>query len=380
MIAHRGVELYCRRCGGRRFEPRPAPDLVCECGAGLYRRDGEPPRPSTHWLQIARSFVTLRGVFFFATVAVLGALPIGLAQRIAAVLVYLAAIKMAMRAMKVTRNEPIQFPEVSADELFDFGTLIPAAVFVVVFTWAPPILLAFGASGALDFTPETRDTREAPAFVAPDDLPDAARFGADVEDLRGLGVDTRFAADEAADLPPIPDELEDGGGSPWSLVAIIVGLLLLAWAPMALVLYLRTGTTFGFFHVPGGIGALRADPVGYLALAALVLPTMGVRFVADLMQAALPFVLAPPIVAGKAAAIILGWGIAGLYVRQHARSYDMPVDEDDWVLFTRFPQEAPVPVASARPTAIDLDEPPLVRGAALDSGDDLPVIAGKLVP
>lgn len=386
----RTVELFCRRCKSRRFEPRPSPDLACECGAGLFRRNGEPPRPATHWLQIAQSFFTLRGALFFGTVAIMGALPVGLAQRLAAVLVYLAAIKMATRAMKVTRSEPIQFPEVSADELFDFSALIPAVVFVVIFTWAPPILLAFGVSGALDFTPEAR---EPPAMVASGfdvDGPGAAGFepsevedgpfGTRVEVYRG-STDGAHLADDVDDKRLAHKDIEDRGGiGLWSAAALVLGLLLLAWAPMALVLYLRTGTTFGFFHVPGGVAALRADPRGYLVLAALVLPTLGARFIADVLQGALPFVLAPPLVAGKAAAILLGWGVAGLYVRQHARAYDMPIDDDDWVLFTRFPQPAPAPAAPARPAAIELDGPPVVRGAPVDDGDDLPVIAGRLEP
>ncbi len=380
MISGRPVELYCRRCNARRFEPKPAPDLACECGSGLYRRSGEPPRPSTHWAQILRSFATLHGALFFATVAVVGALPIGLAQRLAAVLVYVAAIKMAMRAMKVTRAEPIQFPEVSADELFDFGALIPAAVFVVLFTWGPPILLAFGLSGTLDLSPESR---ERPVFVehgAVDDLPGATEIEFPDHGAGGFDGDVKLTGFGEPDGAPAFAEPESGGAGAGPVIALIVGILLLAWAPMALVLYLRTGTTFGFFHVPGGIAALRADPAGYLALAALVLPTLGARFIADLVQAALPFVLAPPVVAAKAAAIILSWGVAGLYVRQHARAYDMPIDDDDWVLFTRFPQAAPVPAVAARPAAIELDGPPMIRGAAIDDADDLPVIAGKLEP
>lgn len=372
MANGRGIELHCRKCGAHLWLSRVAPDQSCDCGAGLFRRQGDPPRPATHWRQIVNSFFTLRGVLFFAGVAVFGSLPVGLAQRIAAVLVYLAAMKLATRAMKVTRAEPVQFPEVSAEELFDFAALVPAAVFVLLFNWLPPILMAFGASGVLDLAPEVRDEPavvEVPAADDPDDDEGFAALPSPPDPVSDPATDPAWAAGGEAD---------EGGGVA-GLVAIAIGLLLLAWAPMALVLYLRTGTTFGYFHVPEGINMLRADPRGYLVLAALVLPTLGVRFIADLMQAALPFFLAPPIVVVKAAAIILGWGLAGLYVRQHARTFDMPIDDDDWVLHTRLPPPAaPAPDSPrARPAAIDLDGPPVVQGTALPI-DDLPVIGGKL--
>ena len=125
---------------------------------------------------------------------------------------------------------------------------------------------------------------------------------------------------------------------PWNaerLGALVLGLLTLLWAPMALVLFLGTGSTLGMFLVPQGARIIAADLRGYVQLTTIVLAALAVRYGVEHSVAVVPFYLRVPLFALKAVALLLAWGCAGLYIRSIARQLDVPCDDDDWVPASR---------------------------------------------
>ena len=125
-----------------------------------------------------------------------------------------------------------------------------------------------------------------------------------------------------------------------SLALLALAALLLLWAPMALVMYLRTGATVGLVWLPGGLQLIARDPIGYALLLVLVGSSLIVQIGANLALAALPFFVEFPVHVVKGIAVLGGWGLCGLYIRGHARTLDFPCDDDDWVAH---PWAAPPP-------------------------------------
>ncbi|HZP12639.1 MAG TPA: hypothetical protein VFB36_09480, partial [Nevskiaceae bacterium] len=113
------------------------------------------------------------------------------------------------------------------------------------------------------------------------------------------------------------------------IIAIILGALLFLWAPMAIVLYLRTSSTLAMVWVPAGVQTMLRDPLGYFVLCAFVLPALVLRFLVDAYTTT-SFIASPPWLFVKGAVVLLAWALCGLYVRSHARAFDLPVDDDDW--------------------------------------------------
>jgi hypothetical protein len=328
------VIIGCRRCGYLDdVEQAPAPGATCQtCGTGLFRKKTGTPRPSTHAGALLSSIFSGRGVAFLVVFAVIAGFAAfsGRLLILTSVLLFLAATKLAVKAMLVEKGR-IEFPEVSPEELFDVGALLPIAIYVIVFVWGPPLLgLTLVASG------------EVPAVVA---------------------------------------------GS--------VALVLFLYSPMALVLHLRTKSSWGFFAVFPGIRLIARSPRAYLSLIGLVGSAMIARYAIDAASAvsfsSLSLLLFVALHAAKAVAVLMAFGLCGLYIRDQARVLDFPCDDDDWVPLAKpeeivhgFPASARHGSATERtmgdrprghhaPIALGADDTdvPVVQGQMLDEGKRL---------
>lgn len=340
------AEIYCKRCLhyeelGRALR---SDDKCPACGSGVQRRLRR-PGPLSHAGKVLGAIFSLRGIFFLIGFAILDSLPAfsGVIAVAAALMLFLGSLKLATKAMKVTAAGGIEFPEVSAEELFDRTALIPSIAFVLFFVWGPPLLVAYAASGVVSFDPKALLDKPPPPkkHDAADDETDKAMTDA-MAQMKSLGLELppdamKEIQAKHAPAPPAPPPHLDAP----RVVAGAFGIFLFVWAPMALVLFLRTSSTLAMFFVPAGIRTMLNDPGGYFVLCLMVLPALGVRVGADIVSSILPFFASPPILLVKGIVVLFSWGLCGLYVRQHARAFDLPVDEDDWV-----PHTAPVKAAS----------------------------------
>ena len=373
------AEIYCKRCLHHEELGRPLRvDEACpNCGAGVHRRKGKAPRPSSHIGAVLRAIFSLRGVFFLIGFSLIGMVPIGALAWASIIMLFLGSLKLAIKSMN-TAGGKVEFPEVSPEELLDKSALIPALAFVFAFVWAPPILLAYTASGAFTLSPTKADFQETHDLGPP-----AASALTTSTSTSSKGAKRRAAIPEMADLPGgipgmnadgtidpqmmkaleqagiSPDVIaqaqkEGGGVDPKALTkaledtpapaphlrvkaeldasrifTALFGLFLFFWAPMALILYLRTSSTVAMFHVVAGARTIWNDVGGYVVLCMLVLPALAMRFLIDLYSST-SIISSPPLLFLKGVVVLLSWALCGLYVRQHARAFDMPVDDDDW--------------------------------------------------
>jgi hypothetical protein len=405
------VEIWCKTCGHYDEDiGRPiASDEKCpQCDAGVHRRVGRRIEPFRHFDELFRAIFSLNGIIFLAVFALFGSLPIGIAQRIAIVLLTLASLKFAVHAMQVTRDKGVTFPELSLDDLFDLRALLPSILFTILFVWVPPFLVLVGLGLTVyemssplptaDMGMEVMDEELAKmeqaqweamqqqwlddgSYGAPPPPPKDPALAAALEET---GYDEATDDGEEEQLQRHAGEVEpqaSGGVSLGGVGLMALALLLLLWAPMALVVYLRSGSTFGLFWLPAGIGIGRRDPRGYASLAVLVIGSIGAQVAANALIGALPFFIAPPIVAAKAVVVLLTWGLCGLYIRSNARLLNFPVDEDDWepnvsmtvtmsqggVVHAESDSANPgfiLTTPSPAPQELD-DEPPLLTGTVL---------------
>ena len=372
------MEIYCRTCGHHEDLSRPLrPDEGCPvCDAGLWKRTGPPPSPATHFSSLLRAFVSLRGALFLAVFAVLAAIPIWYAQRFAMLLLYVGALKLAMRAMHV-KDDEIEFPEIDIGELLDFSAFVPVFVYVLLFVFVPSVAFGIAFSSEPDEpTPahaEARFVEEAPAFEGaeePSPFDDEMGEASDEpSDEPSIGSEQQADVANVPDLPSGKREAEASGGVRG--VALLVGLLALWFAPMALVLYLKAGTTWAMFAVPTGVQLMLTDKKGYLSLVGLWAAAGAAYVGIHELLASIPFVVALPLTAMQGALVLTIYGLCGLYVRSRARGLGVPVDDDDWQLIPR--RLAPSPEQA----------PPRPRPAYVSLGpedDDAPsVVVGKLL-
>ncbi|HEY4223485.1 MAG TPA: hypothetical protein VGO62_19140, partial [Myxococcota bacterium] len=315
------AEIYCKRCLHHEELGRPlrADETCPACGAGVHRRKGKAPRPLTHFPAVLRAIFSLRGIAFLVVFSLFGMIPIGPLAWASIIMLFLGSLKLAMKTMSMVDGK-VAFPEVSPEELFDKSALIPALAFVFLFVWTPPILLAFAASGVFTIDPgislPTSPTSSTPAAVALAPAPKTAhnkkdpggelgalgafdgtggldpaavndmlaKAGISQEDLAKAQADPQgFAkALQSAPSPDLTPHLRAQTELDAPRVACgILGLLLFLWAPMALVLYLRTSSTLAMVWVPAGARTMMRDPGGYFVLCFLVLPALAARFLID---------------------------------------------------------------------------------------------------
>jgi hypothetical protein len=325
------------------------------------------------------------------------------------VMITLASLKLAVRAMNVKGE--IEFPEVSPEELFDRSALLPAGVFALLFLVLPAVLFEIAIpspppKSAFDSL-APKDGARVKGMPSQDDLDALADYGnpsayvhegdADVppeaeidpalrdavakveraQKKRAPSAEERAPDAEVSFTRELHDDTKRVG---WLLV--LAALALFLYAPMALVMFLRTGSTWAFLFVPQGIAAIAQDVRAYAGLAAIAVPAFGLKVGIDRLVEALPFYVEPLLLFPRSALILVAWGACGLYVRQRARDFDMPVDVDDWVAHARPPPTPDpslgldaAPVARRRPTAISLDggpddfDPPPVVGTLLPPND-----------
>lgn len=366
-------DIWCRMCGHSETLQRAlrADDKCPACGANVYRRKGPPPSPRTHVGQVVRALFSLRGVFFLVGLAIVSeAASFHYALVVPALMMLtLASLKLATRAMRVDtspKSEGVEFPEVSAEELFDRTALLPALVFALVFLVVPGVLFTIAWPEHREQKPPTRNAAQDMADLAlgitpPASPPQHARAhdddadGDEPGDLSGFddaqvdpalqaaiaSANKRAPPPRANEAPPVHEDedtsvLDDAHASLGGLAPALMGLalLLLLYAPMALVMFLRTGTTWALFFVPQGIATIVSDVKAYAGLCAFAVPAFGSKILLDRVADALPFYVEPFLLVPRNALILVAWGVCGLYVRQRARTFDMPVDEDDWVPHT----------------------------------------------
>jgi len=395
-------EIYCKSCQHFEALPRaPRSDDVCPaCGAGVYRREGPAPDPISHLGELVRAMGSLSGVLFIVGVALIASVPHVTLRALAAVMITLASLKLAVRAMNVSRKDGIGFPEVSPEELFDRSALLPATVFAVVFALLPRLMITI-AIGAPDDSDVHAEDPAVHAFLEDDGTDVEAPIGEDAtwhDDDDEEQVDAALAEAIAAaqrerareagvasatlepQRPPASTttaratSVDDGAGSPSMRVAfMLLALALFFYAPMALVSFLRSGSTWAILSVPRGISDIAQDPRGYARLCAVAVTALVVGLAVDVLTIDWPFYAAPLVHIPRNAVQLFAWGVCGLYVRSRARQLSMPIDGDDWVLLTRH-QAPPAPAepARVRPTSISLDDEddiPIVTGAALPEHD-----------
>lgn len=241
----------------------------------------------------------------------------------------LASIMLTLGGIKLAMRamkveREIEFPELSPEELFDFSAIIPAIAFSLTFLIAPWVLVLFG--------------------------------------LDAEGVRRTLMLSGAA--------------------------FLVAFAPMALVMYLRTGTSFALFLLPQGIAAIASDVKGYVGLCTLAVPALVGVVVLDSLP--LPFYYAPLLQLPRVTLVLLAWGLCGLYVRSRAREYDVPCDDFDWTPHQRV-LDVPVAAATARPPTITSTRAPSPfapqtnsRHAPIeldlgDNGPPPPIVRGQII-
>jgi hypothetical protein len=357
------AEIYCKRCLhheelGRALK---ADEKCPACGAGVHRRNGKPPRPSTHFVLVLRAILSWRGLGFLVVFSLFGMIPVGALAWAAIIMLFLGGLKLALKSMQVVGGK-IEFPEISPEELLDKSALVPALAYVFLFVWLPPILIAFGISGAFTLDPAEdlanahavhKSTKHVDAASSDDAMSQAlANFGGGnlgnggaidpqiASALKQAGVPSDALQGGKLDEATLKKALEDAPGPQPRLknhvdidaigaLCIALGVLLFLWAPMAVVLYLRTSSTVAMLYVPAGVRTMLNDPLGYLELCLFVLPALAFRFFVDAYTST-TLIAAPWFLAAKGAAVLVSWALCGLYVRSHARAFELPVDDDDW--------------------------------------------------
>jgi hypothetical protein len=378
-------DILCKKCGHFETLSRaPRMDDTCPaCGSGIYRRLGPAPDPLSHVGQLFRALASLRGVFFVVGVAVLGALPHITLWIAAAVMITLASLKLAGRAMNVTHKDGIEFPEVSPDELFDRSALVPAGIFATLFLFVPRLLFSFAF-----VAPEERDdfwgadsheqhaadpsidTVDGDGWQWQDEAPQDPALAAALADIQKMQkAQTEPSGAAAPSVVPSVTTKKPHGAMRFG--ALFGALALFLYAPMALVSYLRTGSTWALFFIPNGIVTIAQDLRGYARLSVVAVTAFVLAYGLDSLTHEWPFWAGPLVLMPRNALQLIAWGACGLYVRSRARQLDMPVDGDDWVLLTRPPAPLAAPAEAPRP-----------RPAALSLGgdDDIPMVQGTVLP
>lgn len=318
------TEVWCRKCSNHGFLKRPPRDNeACPtCDAPLFKRRENSPTPWNHIGPIFRALLSIRALLFIGVYAIAVEIPHPVFRVAVAVLLFLAASAFASRTAAVGADRYIEFPHISFEELLSLKAILSMAVYVVGLVLGPLILIA--------------------SAVAANLLPFELSF-----------------------TPPI-----------W-LAFVLAGALFL-WSPMALVLYLRTGSLLGFFLVPQGLKLIFLNFRGYLLLSFLVLSAQGLLVGVYVANTVVPFPISMLLSGVKAILVFAAYGAAGLYVRQYARVLDFPVDEEDWI-----PISPPIEVnfrdvRTFRPTnpdrAIEIDEDaaPAVPASFLRSSEIAP--------
>lgn len=334
----RVAEIYCKKCMHHEELGRAVrPDEACPaCKAPHAQRRIGRVGPATHFPAVLRAIFSWRGCFFLAAFALIGTIPLGALAAASVLLLYLGGLRLAINAMQMEKGT-VSFPEVSPEELFDKSNLLPALVFVFVFVWAPPILLGYASTGVVTYdpaslllAPQAPTTTAATAGESDKAVSDA---------LKSMGFsDPALQAQAQAMMKKELDDAREKLSAPKEpphldaprIAAGCLGLLLFLWAPMAIVLFLRNPATSTMFHLHAGAATLANDPLGYLVLSLFVLPSIAARFGADVLTAIGPFWMTPGILWIKGALVMFAWGLCGLYVRQRARAFDLPVDDADW--------------------------------------------------
>ncbi|MFH1809085.1 MAG: hypothetical protein ABIJ09_10095 [Pseudomonadota bacterium] len=315
------MDVYCRRCQlwEQRARPPQRGETCLQCGAVLHRRRRRSPAPSTHWRALIDAIRSTKGIMFLVLYAVF----VGLATMIgrpylAALLLYAGAVRLAWRSMNMQGNS-IEFPELSAQDLFNGSVMFGVAVFTVSFVVAPLVLLQLAFAGV------------------------------------------------AVSIP----------------VAIAVAVLFFAYAPMALLLFLRSSSAAGMLALPAAIGLVSADPRGYGFLAILVLSSLGIRLALGALVGMFGLVgrlgfsvLLAPV---EATFVLVAFGLCGLFVRSHARSLQVPCDEDDWEPLGPPAVETATPAPPAPPSQPVALSPVVGADGQSLLADDIPAVTGELV-
>jgi hypothetical protein len=294
----------------------------------------------------------------------------GYVRVVGTLLLYLTAVRLAWRAMAVEKGV-IRFPDLDPRDFFEPSTLTPVVLYALLFVVAPVSLVQVGVGELM--AAKAPQAVTAGSGESADGESDPAAWGtwADSEEGEGMEeppptTDAERRAMEAARGLSAGEEgpgarvratPRDGGkvtlaakkrARTLAAVLFTLATILLLYSAMALVLFLQSNTFLGMFNVVAAWRALRADPGGYVLLAGVVVGINLATLAADAGAVRSSLVVAPAFFGVKTVLTLFVYGLGGLYVRQHARQLDLPVDDEDWEPFPSLPPTArPAAGASA---------------------------------
>lgn len=302
----------------------------------LHRRRRRSPSPATHYRALVSSIFSSKGILFLVLYPFVAALAALAAVAYIPWFQYVSLIFLYVGSTRLAwramsmRGNSIDFPQVSVDEMLSFHIVFPIVVFSMLFIKAPILLV-------------------------------------------GLGLVTKVI--------PLP-------------AAALAAMLLLAYASMALVGFLRTNTVMGMFDFTQSVRLIKEDPRGYAFLSTVIFAAFGMRLIFNTVivhmgltsVVLLNFVLAPV----EAVVVLFVFGMCGLYVRSKARSLDLPCDEDDWQALGPPPEikesSGHTPSSSQEQAQAQSEVPlvtgvlPLAQGAQVAATPVIPSIAPMPIP
>jgi len=377
------VEVHCKRCNHWNPNHGARQSHVCPgCEGGLSRRKGLPPSPSSHFKPLVAGILSLSGIILLAIYALMEAAPIARVRALGAAILYVGAIKLAWRAMN-TEKGVIRFPELDPRGFLSDSPLGAVLLYVLLFVWVPAGLVQVGASADMGgYAPEIptlsaeelEEEAEQAAWQkevsAGRDVPLAhnEEEGEEAGEAAPERTPSVTAAEEREHKKLVEEmkvelqrkhvaEVAAAKAARKKLLGARIGLILLAavlllYAAMALVLFLRSNTGWGMFDVRAAFHVIKLDPRGYFTLSAIIVGINAVRFVADLPIFHSSIFLVIPVGLVKGFLTLVAYGLCGLYVRQHARVLGIPCDEEDWEpFFVSSAPATPAAPAARAPTA-----------------------------
>lgn len=343
------MEVACKRCSFWNPAAIPASAMrPCpNCGSALFRKKDDAPDVKGHAKALAATVFSVGGVLVLLIYSVLMALPLWRVRIVAALVLYVTSVKLAWSAMNAQGGR-IKFPELDPREFF--GTsLIPLVVYAVVFVSLPTLGLAVAwdkdplgwhadAQGRLL---DAHQTERGAAATAEEEGHEAELDEAAFDDDGEPTAETLAKWEEQREQAEARNAqaVAAANRKAWrqtrgKIRTLRVGVTLASlflgfYAAMALLLFLRSNTARGMFDLPAAFTILRTDPRGYLALAAVVMLINAFRSAVSIVGGGTLLAMLPVHIINGVGTMAV-YGLAGLYVRQNARLFGVPCDDDDW--------------------------------------------------
>ncbi|MCP4500322.1 MAG: serine/threonine protein kinase [Deltaproteobacteria bacterium] len=270
------TKVYCPQCGVFGvIRRRLTDDEPCwECQSNLKKLKRNSPTVLGGIPAVLASLLTLRAVLFLMFYLVLGMLPLLPAQIISVLLLVVGAHKFCLSSMRISEGN-IDFPSISFGDLQDLSTLFAMGMYSIGMVGVPLV----------------------------------------------LGLTSLLAA-------VLPEQLNMPLSGSSALVGVIsIGIFL--WSPIGLLTYIRTQNPLSMINPLAGLRTISADPIFIWFYWVSMLGVNIFLVVATFFSNAI-LVIGLFFGAAKAGVLLFTFGMAGVYIRQNARRFDLPVDDDDW--------------------------------------------------